>query len=126
MAISYDLINGNTLRGSAGDLLVHIQTFVTNGSSAPDGIDPDLPDLVVAREDTGEFSLTFSAGTEPAACWAFPVVVGDNAGIHAKASYADGVITVLVYDEDDVSGIQAVADTTDVAIQVLIFYKRVA
>lgn len=90
--------------------------FDTNDTGAPDGITGVTTGVAVARSDVGTFTVTITPN--PATLvMGDAIVIGDQAGIHAKlVSYSTGVLTIKVYDEDNVSGIQAAAETNNVTI----------
>ena len=107
-------------------------TFETNNTDAPDGLSPAYGTDILAIDQTatGVYTITFTEKNKPAAvhlCLAD--FVEDMPGWSIKfISYvaSTGVLTLKAYDEDDVSGIQAAADSTDKTVQVLIVYTRSA
>lgn len=90
--------------------------FDTNDTGAPDGVTPSRSGVTVARTDVGIFTVTLAPAPAAIVC-GDALVWGDQAGIHAKViSYSAGVLTIKVYDEDNTSGIQAVAETNNVTV----------
>ena len=125
------LRNTDPLKSTRSNQFIWTQTFVTNSTSAPDGLDPDLgSDCAIAYSTTGTWTLTFSGLKKPLEmCFGSATVLGDKPGIHAKVvSYvpATGVMTVKLYDEDNVSGIEAAATVDDITIQMLCVFRNSA
>jgi hypothetical protein len=130
------MARGHNLRGSypltsvTGDSFIYCVSFETNNTDDPDGVVQDNDGVTIAREDTGDYSITFPANAKPAAllfgCAEFRE---DLPGWHAKVtSYTDstGVLLVTAYDEDDTSGIEAAADSTDKTLSVFCVFARKA
>ena len=102
--------------------------FETNSTSAPDGLSPAIDGITLGRTGVGDLTVTFAEDKKPYAVHAcIPSIVEEQAGYHVKYTgytLSTGVLTMTVYDEDDTSGIQAPADTTDFTIQVVLVATR--
>ena len=120
-------IGGGHVMGCMGAQQIHYaQRFDTNGSSAPDGITPVIAGVTIARASQCVFTVTFSPAP-PTLVSGKAYVVGDKPGIEAKfISYAAGVITINLYDEDDTSGVSALgaSDLDNVTIAVECVFTR--
>lgn len=102
--------------------------FDTNNTSAPDGITPTYNGIAVARADVGDFTITFSGDTIPDDndfIVGGTSVLGDEPGFDTRLTgYSSGVLSLSMYDEDNTSGIEAVADTTDKTVMVWAVFTR--
>ncbi len=125
-----NLLNTKPLRSARSEQYVISFSFDTNNTDPPDGQDPADSDIVIARTDTGEYTATFNSLRKPLAMnFGIAEFLGDLPGWHVKVvSYtaSTGVLVMLAYDEDDASGIQAAADSTDQKIQFFGLFTRAA
>lgn len=99
---------------------LYANSFDTNGTSPPDGL--DMADgVTVARTGVGDYTVTFPADKRPKKMlYGDASFRGNQAELDAKVvSYtpSTGVLLLAAYDEDDTSGISASADSTDRKIQ---------
>lgn len=128
MASGLNLRNHYPLRSSRMEQYLFTFKFDTNNTSAPDGLDPANSDLVVARADVGDYTITFPADKKPLAMnYGDASILGNEAELDAKVTgynASTGVLSISVYDEDDTSGISASADSTDKSVQVFCVFTR--
>jgi hypothetical protein len=87
--------------------------FDTNTTSTPDGVTPVRTGVAVARASQSSYTVTFAPA--PAALTAAGAqVFGDKPGLSMRIiSYSAGVLTMNMYDEDDTSGVEALANDVD-------------
>ena len=130
MAAIGSLLNTSPLRGAGrNDYLFYVKFDTVTGATDPDGVSPAYGgDITVAHADTGDYTITFAADKKPYALRIGEAsILGDQAGFHAKVTgytASTGVLTVSVYDEDNTSGIQAVANSNDVTVQVWCIFTK--
>lgn len=116
MALEYSVPGGYRITSTGRNEFMIGGRFDTNTTNAPDGELPLRAGVTPARTGTGIFTVTLSPAPTTIV-YGDATVWGDKPGIHAKLiSYSAGVLTIHVYDEDDVSGIQAIADTDNVTV----------
>lgn len=116
------------VRGNRPEMEVIVLAFETNGTSAPDGLDPNVTGVALGRTGVGDLTVTFAEDIKPnkvLAC--IPSVVEDTPQMEVKYTgytKSTGVLTLTTYDEDDTSGIQTQADSTNQTISLVIFATR--
>lgn len=104
--------------------------FETNNTDAPDGLVPDYSStyLAIDQTATGVYTITFTAAYRPGALlWGHADFLEDMPGWSVKVvSYvpSTGVLTLKAYDEDDTSGIAALADSNNKTIQLACLFSR--
>lgn len=124
------MISQKPIRSARSEQAILCFTFETNGTSAPDGLDPAYGTDVMTLDETavGTYTITFNARCKPAAVhYCDPSFVEDLPGWDVKyISYvaSTGVLTIKAFDEDDTSGVAAAATSTDKTIQVFMVYTR--
>lgn len=124
------LIKTKALKSARTNEAILTFQFETNNTDAPDGLSPAYGTDVMTLDQTatGTYTITFNARVKPADVhYCKADFVEDMPGWDIKfISYvaSTGVLTLMAYDEDDTSGVQAAADTTDKTVQVFIVYTR--
>lgn len=124
------MISTKPLRSARSEQAILCFTFETNDTSAPDGLSPAYGTDVMTLDQTatGTYTITFNARVKPAAVhYCTADFLEDMPGWSLKCTgynASTGVLTLLAYDEDDTSGIQAAADSTDKTVQVFMVYTR--
>jgi hypothetical protein len=126
--ITANLVNHKPIRSARlGEYLIAF-TFETNNTSAPDGLSPAIDGITLARSGVGDYTITFDEDKKPYAVhFCMADFVEDAPGWHVKYTgytQSTGVLTLTATDEDNTSGIEAAADSTDQTIQVLILATR--
>lgn len=125
-----NLNNTKPIKSARHEQAILCFTFETNNTDAPDGLDPSIGTDVLAIDQTatGTYTITFTPLYRPAAVhYCAADFVEDLPGWSLKfVSYdaSTGVLTLKAYDEDNTSGIQAAADSTDKTVQVFLVYTR--
>lgn len=124
------MIKNKPLKATRNNQYIFTLQFETNNTDAPDGLSPAYGTDVVTLDQTatGTYTITFAEQVKPAAVhYCAADFVEDLPGWSVKfIGYvaSTGVLTLIAYDEDNTSGVQAAADSTDKTIQVFAVCTR--
>ncbi len=96
--MALDLTGGQEFRSALLGQHLFTLTFDTNGTSAPDGVNPSSADAAVARSGVGTYTVTFPAAmTAQRLDYAAAGIIGNEPSLKAKVvSYTAGVLTLQV------------------------------